>query len=69
MIVYKNDVVRVRGYNFPIWVTDAVDQNAPEVTENPDDICVGFRTDDPDGDKGKHYLFPMSEVIEVVGMG
>jgi hypothetical protein len=70
MIIHRGDIVRLND-NTLIKVTDAVDQDAPEVIENPDDLFMGYRLNFSTvinayfPDTSKLIVNPMSEVVAV----
>lgn len=61
MHVRIGDKVKLRDGRI-VFVTDAVDQSAPEVIANPDDICLGYITEFDTRD----VVFPMSEVVSIL---
>lgn len=70
MIVSHGDNARLRDGRL-IKVTDAVDQTAPQVIENPDDLFLGYQLKFSTvinayfPDTSKLVVNPMSEVVAV----
>lgn len=69
-IVTRGDYARLRGGGL-VWVSSAVDQNSPEVIDNPDDLFLGYPvkyssiTDSYFVDKRKLVVDTMQEVVAI----
>lgn len=64
MIVHVGDIVKIRDGRL-IEVTDAVDQTAPEVKQNPDNIFIGVELVPGEGTGGT-IVSNMDEVVSIV---
>ncbi len=58
-------------YGRKIFITDAVDQTALQVIDNPDNLCVGLLRSLHEGRgwsrlKNKMIVFPMSDVVDIL---
>lgn len=61
MHIRIGDTVKLRDGRV-VHVTDAVDQSAPEVEENPDNICMGYTGTN----ESRVHVFPVSEVVSIL---
>lgn len=71
MIVRPGDYALVSSgrKSYLVHVTDAVDQTAPEVIENPDDIAMGnvvTHMDEFHTETGGRIVFNMDQVTSIV---
>lgn len=64
MHIRAGDIVKLRDGQ-RIYVTDAVDQSASEVIENPDNIILGFYIDSTEGIGPQRAITNSDEVLSI----